>query len=150
MAVRGMAAQGDRLARKMQRVPQLLSRYVPAALEQGAEEMVAQMRSFAPEWLRPSIKWTWGDAPSRAFVLDALSGGSEGGTLKVTIYSDDFRARWFEFGTGERVQKSTGRRVGRITAQPFFFPGYRFLRRRARNRIGRAVSRAFREAMAGQ
>ena len=145
-----MAADGARLARKMRRVSALLERHVTAAMESGAEEMVGAMRGFAPDWLRPSIKWTWGDAPSGALVIDALGGGSEAQALKITIYSDDYRARWFEFGTGERVQKSTGRRVGRITAQPFFWPGYRLLRRRVRSSISRAVSRAFREAMAGQ
>lgn len=36
--------------------------------------------------------------------------------------------RWFEFGTAERVQKSTGRRAGRIKAQPFVVPQVELLR----------------------
>ena len=36
--------------------------------------------------------------------------------------------RWFEFGTEERVQKTTGRRTGRIIAQPFVVPQVEILR----------------------
>lgn len=143
-----MRADGDRLARKFQRLPGLMNRYVRAALEQGANEMVDLIRQLAPDWLRPSIKWSWGGAPKGSVVLDSLGGGASG-ALRVAIYSTDSRARRFEFGTGDRYQKSTGRYAGRITAQPFFWPGYRLLRRRARTRITRAVNRAIREAMAG-
>lgn len=36
--------------------------------------------------------------------------------------------RWFEFGTAERRQKTTGRRAGRIKAQPFVMPQVEMLR----------------------
>lgn len=37
--------------------------------------------------------------------------------------------RWFEFGTAERFQRTTGRRAGRITAQPFVHPKVEDVRR---------------------
>jgi hypothetical protein len=141
-----MKADGERFARRLTNVPAVVQRHVRPALEKSAAEMVAAMRQLAPDWLAPSIKWTWGEAPAGAFTLHAL-GGAESGNLRITIYSADFRARWFEFGTGDRYQKSTGRYTGRITATPFFWPGFRLVQKRAQRRIAAAVSRAVREAM---
>lgn len=54
--------------------------------------------------------------------------------------------RWLEFGTAERVQKTTGRRVGRTPAQPHIFPTYRAMKKRIRRRIAGAVNKAVRRA----
>lgn len=137
---------GQRFARKLRRAPVLVARHMRPAMETGATEMVAMMRQFAPEFLRDSIKWKWGAAPRGAVILDRVGGR---GDLQISIYSADRRAHWWEFGTADRYQKSTGRYVGRITAQPFFWPAYRLLRRRVRRRMNAAMRRGIREAMAG-
>lgn len=143
MTLEGAAA----LERKMLAAPRAVARAVRPAMEKSADEMVALMRSFAPAWLRPSIKWTWGGAPEGATVFGGF-GGDVHADLRITIYSDDHRAAWFEFGTGPRYHKKTGRYTGRITAQPFFWPAYRMLKDRASRRIIRAMRKALRETMA--
>lgn len=133
------------LERKLLAMPKAVEAEVRKAMAQGADEIVDAMRRLAPDWLRPSIKWTWGNAPLRAVALAGF--GRPGLLLRITIYSQDYRAQWFEFGTADRVQKTTGRHVGRISAVPFFYPAFRLTRRRARSRIARALSKALRESV---
>lgn len=59
----------------------------------------------------------------------------------------NFKWRWIEFGTGERVQKTTGRRVGRMPAQPHIFPTYREKQKSIRRKMANAVNRAVRKVM---
>lgn len=113
-----------------------------AAMEKGAEELVAMMKRLAPfEDIRESIKWTWGDAPKGSFTIFKASGGQEYAALRITIYAKDWRAHWFEFGTEERFTK-TGQHTGKITATPFFFPSYRAMRKRLKSRITRQMKKA--------
>jgi hypothetical protein len=69
-------------------------------------------------------------------------------TARTSRYPGGFPAvaRWFEFGTGPRFQRTTGRYSGVIVAQPYFFPVYRAERRRIRSAITRAVRRAFQKS----
>ena len=130
------------LNRKLTRtIPEAVRAEVRKVMEAKAEEVAAMMRRLAPRWLAPSIEWGWGPPPSGAVRL--WQGGK--GDLLISIYSTDFRARWFEFGTGERVQKSTGRRTGRITAQPYFYPSWRANKRRAKSAIARAMRKGIKQ-----
>lgn len=51
-------------------------------------------------------------------------------------------AHLFEFGTQERVQKTTGRKVGRISPAPFLFPAYRLFKKRIVSRFSRAINQS--------
>lgn len=55
-----------------------------------------------------------------------------------------FKWRWLEFGTAERIQKKTGRKVGRMPAQPHVFPTYRGKLKAIRRRMAGAVNKAVR------
>lgn len=134
----------DALIRRFNAIPVSVRTAAQAALEQSAAEMVVMMRQFAPEPMKDKIHWTLGDAPAGSVVL-IRAGARTRGSLRVTVYVNDYRAHWFEFGTAERVQKKTGRRTGRMTPSPFFWPSYRALRRRVRSRMSRAVNKAIRE-----
>ena len=129
-----------RLERKLRALPQAAKREIRAALEASAEEIVALAKSLVPEVsgdLRESIGWTWGRAPKASMTLGRVAADSLGADLTITIYSGNseaFYARWVEFGT----QKAA--------AQPYFYPAYRALRRRARSRTSRAVNKAARLA----
>lgn len=57
----------------------------------------------------------------------------------------DFKWRWIEFGTGERVQKTTGRRVGRMPAKAHIFPIFRAKRKAIRRKMAGAVNKAVRK-----
>lgn len=102
-----------------------------AAMEKGAEELVAMMKRLVPVdsgALRDSINWTWGDAPKGAVVLAESRAKSRG--LKLTVYATDFKARWIEFGTAK------------MRARPFFFPSYRSMRKRIKSRVTREMKKA--------
>lgn len=109
---------------------------VKPAIEKSADEIVALAKSLVPVEegeLRESIGWTWGEAPEGSMVI--AQGSGEG--LTITIYAGNdeaFYARWVEFGTQQGAE-----------ASPFFFPAYRLGKKRAVNRIKRAVGKAVRD-----
>ena len=143
MAVIGL----DRLKRRMtQTIPAHVEKATVAAMEQSAEEIVAMMKRLVPVdsgALRDSIGWTWGQAPNGAMVLGMSKAAGGTGRKVITIYAgtrdkklgdlDAFYVRFVEFGTHK------------MTAQPFFFPSYRALRKRARGRITRQMRKAIRD-----
>lgn len=140
----------DRLRRKMTvTIPAAVERATVAAMEQGADEIVAMAKRLVPVdsgALRDSIGWTWGDAPEGAMALGKVKGKGAKGRKFITIYAgtrnkslgplDAFYARWVEFGTQH------------MAAIPFFFPSYRALRRRVRGRITRQMRKAIKETAA--
>ncbi len=149
----------------MRAIPTAMREAVKPAIEKSADEIVALAKSLVPVDqgpLRDSIGWTWGEAPKGSMVI----ANSVGDGLTITIFAGNdeaFYARWVEFGTqsgriGTRVQtdadgakgrKKKGRKVNRThpgtQAQPFFFPAFRLGRKRAVNRIKRAVAKSVRD-----
>ena len=117
-------------------LPKRVEAATRAAMEKGAEELVAMMKRLAPidsGDLQMSISWTWGEAPEGAAVIAESAPDSRG--LKITVYAgsrEAFYARWQEFGTKD------------MPANPFFFPSWRALRKRIRSRIMRDMKKAIR------
>ncbi len=116
-----MSAQLDKLNRRMRAIPPAVRAAVVPALDQSANELVGTMRSLAPDDpktpdpdLESSIKWRADNE------------------LKRTVFTDDFKARWQEFGTVK------------MSANPFFFPAYRLKKKRLASRIKRAIGKAVR------
>lgn len=111
-------------------------------MEEGAAEIVAEMKRLAPVQsgaLRDSIGWTWGDVPAGSFTIADVRSGKNAGeqyaTLRIKIYAgskEAFYARWQEFGTKEHP------------AQPFFYVIWRKERAKFRRRIRAAVRAAIR------
>ena len=142
-----MASITPEFRARMDKMPARIRLAAAAAMEQGADEMVAMMQRLVPVddgQLRASIGWTWGDAPAGSFTVTTIKGGRRAGTdvaaLRLTIYATakDEKGRpyasWVEFGTK------------RSAANPFFWPSYRALRKRVAGRIYRAIRKAIREA----
>lgn len=99
----------------------------------GADIIVAEQKRLAPVKtgaLRNSIDWTFGDPPQGA----RLGGGPRGeNTTRATIYAGNnviYYAPFVEFGTMARP------------AQPFFYPGYRIMRKRAKAAIAKSLKTA--------
>lgn len=116
-----MSAQLDKLNRRMQAIPPAVRRAVVPALDQSANELVGTMRGLAPDDpktpapdLKTSIKWR------------------EEHELRRTVFTDDFKARWQEFGTVK------------MSANPFFWPAYRLKKKKLASRIKRAIGKAVR------
>lgn len=129
----------DRLNRKLAALPAAVKVEIRPALEKSADEIAALARRLVPVDsgdLRDSIGWTWGTAPRGAISLGTVKAGD----LTITVYagnSEAFYARWVEFGTVK------------TSAQPFFYPAYRAMRKRAKSRIKRAGTKAAKKVAAG-
>lgn len=156
----------DDLARKIRALPDAVKREIRAAMEKGANEIVAMMKNLVPVDsgdLRNSIGWTYGAAPAGSLVVKTIAGPDD---LRITIFAGNeaaYYARFVEFGTqgasrGQRVadtrrgagytRKSYRTHPG-TAAQPFFFPAYRAFRPRVKRRISRAINSAAKKVAAG-
>lgn len=134
----------EKLQKKLNAMPKLVKQEIRKALEQSAEEIVSLAKSLVPVDkgdLRDSIGWTYGDAPKGSISLGSVRASELTGDLTITVYagnSQAFYARWQEFGT-QKMQ-----------AQPFFYPAYRALRRRAKGRVTRATNKAAKKIAASR
>lgn len=109
----------ERLKRRFAKLPAKMRTEVKASLEKSADELVAMQKRLVPVDegdLRDSIEKREGQ--------HELSVEVTGGDDKA------FYARFVEFGTASQP------------AQPYFFPAYRSLRKRIKNRTRRAVRKA--------
>lgn len=143
----------ERLNRKLTKtIPAAALRRVKEALEASANEAVAAMKRLAPVDngdLQMSISWTWGDAPKGTLAIATSKGSADG--MRITIYAgggDAFYARFVEFGTAPHVNGGlyAGSKHPGTKAQPFFFPGWRMVRRKVKGRVTRNIRRAIKEA----
>lgn len=120
----------------MRAIPQDVREAVKPALIQGANEIAALQRQLAPVDqgdLRDSIAVT---APGTATPEYSQPGGSRvAGELEAIVTVGDHTVRYphlVEYGTTAAA------------GQPFWWPGFRFGRKRASNRIKRAIGKAVR------
>jgi HK97 gp10 family phage protein len=143
------------LQRKLARLPDNVKIRIRAAMEAGAEEIVAMMKSLVAVDsgdLRDSIAWTWGRAPKGAMTIGKVE--STGGDLTITIYAGNDKAyysRFVEFGTASHTAGGmfAGATIPAVAASPFFFVSYRANRKRVKSRITRAINTAAKEVAAG-
>lgn len=141
-----MAQLSPRLQARLAKVPDIARAAAAKAMEEGAAEIVAEMKRLAPVEsgkLRDSINWTWGDVPAGSFTIADIRSGKNAGeqyaTLRIKIYAgsrEAYYARWQEFGTKNQP------------AQPFFFVAWKAQRAKFRKRIRDAVKTAIKEAYA--
>lgn len=135
-----------KLHKKLQRMPDIAKARIRAAMEQGANEIVAMMRNLVPVdsgALRDSIGWTWGKAPQGAMTIGKMAASNLAGELTITIYAgtrdkklgeaDAYYARFVEFGTKN------------MAASPYFYVSYRANKKKVRSRIRRATTAAAKE-----
>lgn len=121
------------IEQRLARIPKAAKAAVKPALDRSADELVTAQRSLAPTddgTLKASIQWHESDELKRT-----ITAGGPTTTRPVrsgTSATYDY-ALAQEFGTTK------------MPANPFFWPGYRLLRKRIRNRIKRAISNAVKE-----
>lgn len=121
------------LNRKLKQLREVTATQMEPAMGQAAQVIVSEQKRLVPVKtgaLRNSIGWRFGDPPADA----KLGGGPRSrNSTRVSIYAGDFTAwyaRIIEFGTVK------------ARAQPFFYPGYRATRKRAKAIITKAVKAA--------
>jgi HK97 gp10 family phage protein len=145
-----------RLKAQLERTPKIAVEAAARAMEEGADEIVAFMKTLAPVRsgrLRDSIAWTWGDAPRGSLVIDEIRRGQNAGeqfaTLRITLYVGEWYGRLAEFGTAPHAQPNRGNDHPGATAQPFFYPAWRAMGAKFKRKIRAAVRRAIKEALNG-
>lgn len=139
-----MASDGglSSFQKRMRAIPQAARNAVQPALVKSAEEIAALQRALAPDDpatsapdLKSSIAVT---GPGQTTPPYSQPGGSmvvPENAAAITAGNTDVRYPHLqEFGTSHHA------------AQPFFWPGFRMGRKRALNRIKRAIGKAIKEA----
>lgn len=140
--------------RRMRAIPKAARAAVAPALVQGANEIADLQRAMAEASrdtgaLIDSIRVTGPgqstppySQPGGRIIVPELSAA-------ITAGDSDVRyAHLVEFGARARMMTSTAQATVHpgAPAQPFFWPGFRLGRKRALNRIKRAIGKAIREA----
>lgn len=130
--------------KRMRAIPAAARNAVQPALEKSAEEIAATMRALTPVDsgdLKDSIAVT---GPGETTPPYSQPGGSmiaPENAAVITAGNTDVRyAHLVEYGHGNGFHGST------VPAKPFFWPAFRMSRKRALNRIKRAIGKAIKEA----
>lgn len=115
-----------RLQARISAMPIAARKAIADALEKGADEMVDGAKALAPV--------------DEGHLRDSIRKEPGAHELQVRVVAGDeaaFYAPMVEYGTTKQ------------TARPFFWPTYRLLRKRIRNRVSRAVNKAARDTARG-
>ncbi|MCG7507063.1 HK97-gp10 family putative phage morphogenesis protein [Mesorhizobium retamae] len=148
-------ATSDRLGGKFKKIRTKAKAAAVAALRQGAYEIAELQYSLAPVDdgdLRNSIEVT---SPGEMTPPYSQPGGRQiarEGQFLITAGNTKVRyAHLVEYGTAPHV--NAGQFPGTLNpgtkAQPFFWPGYRALRKRVKSRVTRAINKAVKDGAGG-
>lgn len=132
-----------RLRRKLEQMPETVRAAMAGALEQGANEIADMARRLAPRRdnvLADSIEVK----PSEQARRRGRFGSGETLTATRGSVKAEFGLSWM-VSVSARHAKHLEFGTVKMTAQPYFFPSYRALKRRAKSRVSRAMGRAIRE-----
>lgn len=142
----------DKLRRKLAEIPAEAVAAARDAVVQGAEEVAALQKTLSPVDdgdLRDSIHVTRPGESTPPYAQSSGSRQARENEAIVTAGNSAVRyAHLVEFGSAPHVNAGqyAGTQNPGTSAQPFFFPGYRALRRRVRSRITRNINKAVKAA----
>lgn len=126
--------------RKMRALPEAVSKAVGPAALLGAQEIADAVEHLAPERTGDLKNTVTVTGPGQATPPYSQPGGSHTvpeGAAAVSVGSSDVRyPHLLEFGTTK------------MAAQPYFWPAFRSNRKRAANRIKRAMAKAMKDEWA--
>jgi len=132
-----LSAQLDRLNRRMAAIPKAVREAVQPALAKAGQDLATMQRILAPRdtgALKDSIAVTLPGEQTPPYSQPGGSRTAKENEVLVTVGNDDVRyPHLVEYGTAEAA------------AQPYFWPGYRLMKKKMANRIKRAISKAVRE-----
>ncbi|MFC3209203.1 hypothetical protein [Aquamicrobium soli] len=149
----GMKVKGkEKFLGQIAALPQAMKDEILNALQVSAEETNDLQKRFVPKdegKLERTIGYVVGDkVPEGAAITSAPAKGAT--DLTVTMYAGDETTivrnkRGVEFQNA--LLQEFGRKVkGRIVKNPFFFPGFRLGKKRAKDRLRRAVRNGAKKA----
>jgi HK97 gp10 family phage protein len=128
----------SRFQRRMNAIPKEVRAAVKPALLKSAHEMQDAMEALVPEDTGDLLGSIEVSGPGGTTPPYSQPGGSHTvpkNAVAITVGNTDVRyAHLVEYGTTDSA------------AQPFFWPAFRLLRKRANSRIKRAISKAVKEA----
>lgn len=142
----------DKLKVKLRIIPKRAREAANAVLIEAAEEIATLQRGLAPEDdgdLKDSIHVT---KPGESTPPYSQPGGKrKAGKSQAIITAGNTKVRYahlVEFGTAPHINggQFAGTAHPGTSPQPFFWPGYRALRTRAKGRITRSVTKAIKQA----
>lgn len=144
----------DQLNAKLRKLPEAAEKAIKVAMEQGAEEVVAMMKSLVPVDdgdLQMSISWTWGQAPKYSQKIASVK--SKDGKLDITIFAGNSKVRYahlVEFGTAPHLNGGmfAGTMNPGARKQPFFYVSWRAKRSKVKSRISRAITKSAKQVAA--
>lgn len=145
----------DRLKARIAAIPRATRDELRAAIAESAEEIVQLQKRLVPVDhgdLQMSITWRWGNEVKIAYSQSIGSVGEHELAARISAGNTKVRyAHLVEFGTHAHIAggKFAGAEIPAIPAHPFFYPGYRLGKKRAKSRISRAVTRAARKVAGG-
>jgi HK97 gp10 family phage protein len=141
----------DRLKRRLENIPKAVREQTQPAITAAANDVADVMKALAPVDdgdLRESIAVTSGgqrtpphSQPGGATIVPDNAAMITAGNTKVR------HAHLVEFGTRAHIAggQFKGAAIPAIPAQPYFFSGYRMARKKAAQKIKRAMSRVIRK-----
>jgi hypothetical protein len=144
----------NQLRARFNKVPNIVRVELERQIAKEADKLVTQMNLVRPNDAI-EVAWTWGENPKGSLRIGQAY-GKEYGKVSATIYATaktkkypngfPMLAVWFEFGTSGRVQKTTGRYSGIMSASPFFYPVFRASKGNIQSNLKRAVTRGMKKA----
>lgn len=124
----------SKFQRRMNLIPKNVREAVTPALQRSADEMAASIKALVPVdtgALRESVEVTPGGQSTPPYSQPGGAMTVPENAIAITVGNTDVRyGHLVEYGTSETV------------AQPFFWPSVRLNRKRATNRIKRAIRAA--------
>ena len=127
----------SRFQKRMRAIPVEVRKAVVPALEKSGDEIADAMRALAPEDTGDLVGSIEVTLPGQQTPPYSHPGGAKvvaENEVAITVGNADVRyPHLVEYGTQH------------APAQPFFWPGFRLNRKRAENRIKRAVSKAVKD-----
>lgn len=136
----------EKLYAKLAAMPAAVKDEIRKAMAESANEIVELQRRLVPidsGALHDSIDWHYGDA--KRIKYSQGRGGDHELSVRISAGNTFVRyAHLVEFGTKAHIVggKFKGARHPGTKAQPFFYPGFRLGKKRAKSRIVRATNRA--------
>lgn len=142
----------DKLRRKLKAIPEAAKKAAREAVVQGATEIANLQQNLVPYddgELHDSIHVT---KPGETTPPYSQPGGSRtAGPEQAIITAGNTRVRYahlVEYGVAPHIAGGMfeGAEIPAVAAQPFFFPAYRALKKRANGRITRTINKAIKDA----
>lgn len=141
-----------RMRKVLKILPAAVRKRIRAAVLDSAEDMAGMMRNLAPVktgMLKRSITVTPGDEAPQLYNRVKSRRIEKDPELAAIIHTDDYDARWVEFGTHPHINEGEfkGTQNPGARPHPYFFPAYRAQKKQAQARINKAARQGIKDGL---